>query len=533
MTDFQHPHLTPQMLAQRAVQQGSDRALQHVDGSVLCWNEAYQDALHWADALERLGAIAGKPVVTIFSNSFDAYRSWLGCGWLGAIEAPINTNYKGDWLRHVISNTGAEIVLTEARFAQSVFDIADQLSDVKQCVVFGTLDSVPPSSLPFRVLSAEEFLQSAAVRERAEPSPWDISSLIYTSGTTGRSKAVMVPWRQLQSSLDSGMIPRDRLHETGLYSPYPVFHVTGKAGFYYATVYGNPTVIREAFSPADFWADIRTHAPNGTVLLGPLAQMMLDQPAQPNDADNPLRTVVMAPVIADVDAFRSRFNVDVFTTYNMTEINCPIVSSPAACTGANYKSCGTVRDGVEVRIVDEHDIEVPVNTPGEMIVRGEPWELNAGYWNMPEKTSEAWRNGWFHTGDAFTYDENGNYYFVDRAKDYIRRRGENISSFEVESIVNQYPAIAECGAAAVPAEEGEDEVKIAVVLVPDADFDPAELMGFLATRMPRFAIPRFVEIWDGLPKTEATARIQKAKIRESGVTAKTWDRIKAGVKLPR
>ena len=176
---------------------------------------------------------------------------------------------------------------------------------------------------------------------------------------------------------------------------------------------------------------------------------------------------------------------------------------------------------------------VPVNTPGEMIIRGEPWELNAGYWNMPNETREAWRNGWFHTGDAFTYDEDGNYYFVDRAKDYIRRRGENISSFEVESIVNEYPAIAECGAAAVPAEQGEDEVKIAVVLQPEAEFDPVELIEFLVPRMPRFAIPRYVEIWDELPKTEATARIQKAKIREAGVSADTWDRIEAGVKLPR
>jgi crotonobetaine/carnitine-CoA ligase len=328
------------------------------------------------------------------------------------------------------------------------------------------------------------------------------------------------------------MFPRDRLGDISLYSPYPVFHITGKAGFYYATVFGNPSVIREAFSPSDFWADIRRHEPNGLVLLGPLAQMMLDQPPSADDANNPIRTLVMAPVIPEIDAFCARFDVEVFTTYNMTEINCPIIREDGLCTGANYKSCGKARQGVEVRIVDEHDMQVPAQTPGEMIVRGEPWELNAGYWNMPDQTREAWRNGWFHTGDAFTYDEDGNYYFVDRTKDYIRRRGENISSFEVESIVNEYPAITECGAAAVPAEQGEDEVKIAVVLVPGTEFDPAELIEFLSSRMPRFAIPRYVEIWDALPKTEATARIQKAKIREAGVSADTWDRVQAGVKLP-
>ena len=529
---FHYPELVPQKLAERAAQQGGGTALQHVDGSTLAFDQAYADALRWADALERLGARPGHPVVTVFSNSFDAYRSWLGCGWLGAIEAPVNTNYKGEWLRHVVNNTGAEVVLAEARFSRPLFDIADQLPHVRHCVVFGSLDAAPPS-LPFSVLSEADFLEGAAVRERAEPEPWDISSLIYTSGTTGRSKAVMVPWRQLTSSLESGMIPRDRLPDISLYSPYPVFHITGKAGFYYATVFGNPSVIREAFSPSEFWADIKRHRPNGLVLLGPLAQMILDQPSRPDDADNPIRTLVMAPVIPDVDAFCARFDLEVFTTYNMTEINCPIISAEGPSTGANYRSCGKPREGVEVRIVDEHDMQVPANTPGEMIVRSEPWELNAGYWNMPDKTSEAWRNGWFHTGDAFTYDEDGNYYFVDRAKDYIRRRGENISSFEVESIVNAYPAVAESGAAAVPSEQGEDEVKVAVVLQPGAKLDPRELIEFLVPRMPRFAIPRYVEVWDALPKTEATARIQKAKIRETGVSADTWDRVEAGVKLPR
>ena len=530
--DFEHPHLMPQMLAKRAEKESSSIGLQHVDGSTLCWGEAYSDALCWADALERLGVKRGQPVVTIFSNSFDAYRSWLGCSWLGAIEAPVNTNYIGDWLRHVVNNTQAEVVLTDARFAQPLIDIADQLTHVKSCVVFDDLEGLD-TSVAFKMLSRDEFLQGSTPTEREEPNPWDISSLIYTSGTTGRSKAVMVPWQQLDSSLESGMLPKQKLPDISLYSPYPVFHVTGKAGFYYATKYGNPSVIREAFSPGDFWADIKQHRPNGLILLGPLAQMMLDQPSTPDDADNPIHTVVMAPVIPDVDAFCARFDVEVFTTYNMTEINCPIVRKDESCTSDNYKSCGKVRAGVEVRIVDEHDIEVPANTPGEMIVRGEPWELNAGYWNMPEKTVEAWRNGWFHTGDAFIYDEEGNYYFVDRAKDYIRRRGENISSFEVESIVNGHPAIAESGAVAVPAEQGEDEVKIAVVVQPDTIFKPEELIEYLITRMPRFAIPRFIEIWDELPKTEATARIQKGKIRDAGVTEETWDRVKAGVKLSR
>lgn len=528
---FEHPHLMPQMVAKRA-SDGDDVALKHVDGSVLNWQSAYDDSLRWAGALERHGARIGHPVVTLFANSFDSFRAWQGCGWLRAIEAPVNTNYKGDWLRHVVNNTEAELVLADARYVGPLLDISDQLPHVRKVIIFGEMPQ-PATDLPFELLGSDEFLDGATVRERPEPGPWDVSALIYTSGTTGRSKAVMVPWGQFYSSMESGLFPIDRLEGLRTYSPYPQFHVTGKGGFYNAAAFGGYTVIREAFSSVDYWEDVRAGNANAGILLGPLAHMLLGRDEAADDARNPMEMIVMAPVIPEVDAFCRRFGLEVFTTYNMTEINCPIVRPHERCTSNNFSSCGQVRDGVEVRIVDEHDRQVPPNTPGEMIVRGEPWELNTGYWNMPEKTNEAWRNGWFHTGDAFTYDEDGNYYFVDRAKDYIRRRGENISSFEIEAIVNQHPAITESGAAAVPAAEGEDEVKIAVVLAQNADFDPAELIDFLIPRMPRFAIPRYIEIWESLPKTEATARIQKAKIRESGVSEKTWDRVAAGIVIPR
>ncbi len=529
--NFEHSDLMPQRVAKWAAENADGTALRHVDGSVLSWGDAHEVSLRWASALERAGVERGEPVVTVFVNTFEAFHAWMGCAWLGAIESPINTNYKGDWLRHVVDNTGARVVLAQDRFVGALFDIADQLTNVERVVIFGDRATIP-DSLPFEVLSADEFLSDAKAIDRAEPSPWDVSSLIYTSGTTGRSKAVKVPWGHFKSSLESGFIPVDRLEDMRIYAPFPVFHVTGKGGFYFAAASGQPSVIREAFSVSDYWDDIRDFDANATVLLGPLAHMLMNQPERPDDADNPLRSVALVPVVPNVDEFARRFDVDIFTCYNMTEINCPIIQQHPI-TNENHRSCGQIREGVEVRVVDEYDRQVPPNTPGEMIMRTEPWEINTGYWNMADKTNEAWRNGWFHTGDAFTYDEDGNFYFVDRAKDYIRRRGENISSFEIEALVNTHPAIAESGACAVPADEGEDEVKIAVVVEPGAEFDPAELITFLVPLMPRFAIPRFIEVWDELPKTEATARIQKAKIRDAGVSDKTWDRVSAGVSLPR
>ena len=204
--------------------------------------------------------------------------------------------------------------------------------------------------------------------------------------------------------------------------------------------------------------------------------------------------------------------------------------------GSNWRSCGRPIPGgkIEVAVVDEHDLAVGPNAMGELIFRPcEPWVANLGYWRMPEATAAAWRRGWFHSGDAFKYDDQGNWYFVDRIKDYIRRRGENISSFEVETAVNAHPAVLESAAVAVPADTAEDEVKVLVRPKPGSVVDPADLIRFLIARMPRFAVPRFVEIVDELPKTQATMRVQKAKLREQGVTASTWDRQAAGIELPR
>jgi crotonobetaine/carnitine-CoA ligase len=197
-------------------------------------------------------------------------------------------------------------------------------------------------------------------------------------------------------------------------------------------------------------------------------------------------------------------------------------------------SCGKPRPGYEARIVDEHDYEVGVGEVGELMVRTEqPWWMNAGYWNMPEKTAEAWRNGWFHTGDGFRRDEEGNYYFVDRTKDALRRRGENVSSFEVEAIVNEHPDVAETAAIAADMELGEQEIKICVIRRQGADLTPEALIEFLIPRMPRFMVPRFVEFVDEFPRTEATMRVQKVKLRAEALNDRTWDREAAGIVVPK
>jgi carnitine-CoA ligase len=261
-----------------------------------------------------------------------------------------------------------------------------------------------------------------------------------------------------------------------------------------------------------------------------MTAFLWSQPPQPHDADNPLKRAVMMPVVPHYKEFEARFGLKLTTCYAMTEIG-PVFSAGWDIT--DPMSCGVVRDGFEVRLVDEHDFEVPDGEVGELIVRHrEPWKLNQGYFEMPERTAEAWRNGWFHTGDAFRRDEHGRYYFVDRIKDAIRRRGENISSFEVEALVSAHDGVVECAAIPVPSEWGEDEVKVCVVRA-DARLTAEQLVRDLITTMPRFMVPRYVEFCDSLPKTEATQRVKKLELRAHPLNARTWDRESAGIQVPK
>jgi crotonobetaine/carnitine-CoA ligase len=239
----------------------------------------------------------------------------------------------------------------------------------------------------------------------------------------------------------------------------------------------------------------------------------------------------MLPVIPAFREFAERFGIALRTCFGMTEVGTPFATGWDL---TDPRSCGACRDGFEVRLVDGHDMEVAEGDVGELIVRhDEPWSLCQGYLGMPERTADAWRNGWFHTGDAFRRDGGGNYFFVDRIKDSIRRRGENISSFEIEVLVGAHPEVLQAAAVAVPSEVGEDEVKVCIVPVSGVTINPSALIRDLVASMPGFMVPRYVEIMDALPVTDATLRVRKVELRERGVTDLTWDREAAGIQVPR
>ena len=507
----------PNLLAQRAADRPGAIALQHVEGDHLTWSQLDAENRRWAAALRRIGVAEGDRVVTMFPNSFDAYHAWLGVAHLRAIEVPANTMFMTEMLAYVITNSQAETAVVSQRFVDRLVPIADRLTGLRTVVVPDAEGALP--ELPFEVLDGGSFFDGATAAHDLDPvEPWDISAMVYTSGTTGPSKGVLVPWAELHEFV--GLMPDDTLEPGGAYyAMFPAFHVSGKSSLYITAVFGERLVLREHFSPQHFLDDVRTHGVTLAGLVGPMAQWLMALPATDGDADTPLSKVYMGPIIPQIQDFRSRFGVKVATGFGMTEIGAPLASDGWDVCEAG--SCGRPRTdaypGYELRVVDEHDRPVGPGEVGELIVRARaPWTLNAGYWGMPEKTAEAWRNGWFHTGDGFRYDEEGNFTFVDRMKDAIRRRGENISSFEVEALVNRHPAVQVSAAIGVPDDEAsEDEVKVFVVLDPNAEPVPtlAELHADLATSMPTFMVPRYLELIDGLPQTEGTFRTRKVELR--------------------
>ena len=516
--------ILPHSVAARAREAPEAVALVDVGGRTATYGEFHETNLTWADALRRHGVRAGDTVLTLFPNGFESFFCWLGASWLRAIEVPVNTAYRGRMLDYLVENSEATTFVIAERYLDQLADVpADRLAQLERVLV-PDLSGDPPDLGP-PVIGGDDFLAGASAADDLDgPAHHDIACMIYTSGTTGPSKGVLVPWAELHQF--PAATPADLLGpSSAYYACLPTFHVGGKALVYGTSLAGASAVLREVFSLTDFWDDIRTHGCTTTGLIGVMAQFLMAAPEQDDDADNPLTTIQTAPLFPEIEAFERRFGVQVFTGYGMTEIGAPLYVGPD--DRVDWRSCGRVRDRYQVRLVDEFDEEVPDGEVGELMIRSrEPWELNAGYWRMPEETAAAWRNGWFHTGDGFRRDADGNYFFVDRLKDAMRKGGENISSMEVEGHVREHPAVLEVAAIAAPSEfgHGEDEVKLLVVLHEGQEVSEASLLEALEPTMPKFMFPRYVELVAELPKTP-TARVRKVELREHPLNERTWDRV--------
>jgi len=496
----------------------------------------YGAILEQAEAIGRHllahGALPGDRVIVMGVNSSHFVRSWLGTAVAGLVEVPINTAYERDFLAHQVRTVAARWAVIDDVQAQRFADVAEAASTVEGfwIVDTGCRDEamILLRAAGWQARPWEELLDGGDT-ELPTVSAQQLAAVFFTSGTTGPSKGVAMPHAQMYYFADETRALTRCTPADAWMTVTPLFH--GNAQFmaaYPAMIAGGRIVVRSRFS-ASRWVDqLRESGVTITNMIGVMMDFIWKQAPRTDDADNPLRCVFAAPTAASIlRPMKERFGIEAFVeVFGLTETSAPIMTPygqdrPAGAAGL------AAADFFEVRLVDpETDEEVVVGQIGELVVRPRiPWIVSLGYYNMPDKTAESWRNLWFHTGDALRCDEEGWYYFVDRFKDALRRRGENISSYEIETAVLSHSAIVECAVIGVPAprlEAGEDEVMAYVVAT--EQIEPAELWAWCDARIPAFAVPRFLRFVEELPKTPSQ-RVQKATLRKLGVTEDTHDRI--------
>ncbi|MGQ4808208.1 Crotonobetaine/carnitine--CoA ligase [Candidatus Entotheonellaceae bacterium PAL068K] len=498
-----------------------------------------QSAHRVANALAGLGVQHGDRVLVMVPNSIAFLQAWFGINRLGAMLVPINTAYKGAFLEHVINNAAARLMIIDRAYVPILQAIEAHVPRLETAIIVDAdAAEMPLSSFArLRALPFRELFEQPATPVQVPVSYRDIGAIMYTSGTTGPSKGVLMPHAHLylfgHAKIEAIRLTPDDVY----YCCMPLFHANALfMQVYSSLIVGCPIVLAGSFSASRWLDDIRRSQATVTNTLGVMTEFIYRQPPRPEDRDHRLRVIVAVPVAPEWgEAFQHRFHTRLLEAYGMTEVNIPTYMPYDA--GLRPNSCGKVlTEWFDMRVVDpETDEPLPPNTVGELVVRPKhPWCFMAGYYAMPEKTVEAWRNFWFHTGDAGTYDEAGYFYFMDRIKDCIRRRGENISSYEVEQVLSAHQAVAESAAVAVPSDiaGGEDEVKVCVVVRPGMSVTCEALLDYCQERMPYFAVPRYVEVVQELPKTP-TEKVQKHKLREAGVTLTTWDREAAGYQVRR
>ena len=504
------------------------------EGVTMTYGETLDAAEAVARSLCATGSTYGDRVMILAQNSSQLVLTWFGTAVGGFVEVPINTAYEFDFLAHQIRTAQPTVAIIDDRFTHRFVSIKEDCAGLERFWVIdnGELDTAL-KTLRDAGWAAEPWDDLLTRREAELPEvvARDLGAIFFTSGTTGPSKGVAMSHSQFYfDAVECYNLTRLTSEDTYMVTT-PLFHGNAQwLAAYPALVAGARFVLRGKFS-ASRWIDwVRESGVTVTNFLGVMMDFVWKQPVREDDADNQLRCIFAAPTASSiVDGFRQRFGVEAFVeVFGLTEVSMPILSPygedrPAGAAGL------AVNEWFDIQLVDpETDKEVAIGEVGELVVRSKyPWTLSNGYHGAPEKTLEAWRNLWFHTGDALRRDEEGWYYFVDRYKDALRRRGENISSYEIEQAVLSHPNVLECAVIAVPAtiEAGEDEVMACVVT--DGMIEPVKLYAFCSTKMPSFALPRFIRVLPELPKTPSE-KVQKSELRAAGVTADTFDWEAAG-----
>lgn len=511
-------------LAEQADRLGDRDYLRPVDGPPVPFGAMDRAATRIANGLIAAGVAKGDPVLAMLPNGPGFVALWCGVARAGAVFVPINTAFKGAFLEHIANVTRARVMVAAADHLPTVAASAGRLPHLRRLWVDGDPgDAEPPAGL---VVAPFSELGEAPERPVAVPvAVGDVGAILFTSGTSGPSKGPLLPHGHLRLN---GQVYGEVLRigpDDVLYTCLPLFHANALLlGAYGALMWGIPLVLAPRFSASGWLGDIRRHGVTVTNLLGTMMSFLMKQPPGDVDRDHGLRAVAAVPLVpALAQPFQTRFGAKPVELYGTTEINCPFYMPLDAPLRAG--SCGRlVEDWFDVRIADPAtDEPVPAGQVGELLVRPRrAGTFLQGYAGMPDATVAAFRNLWFHTGDAFRVDAEGWYGFVDRLRDCIRRRGENVSSWEIEQALIQHEDVLEAAVVGVPSDigDGEEDILACLVARPGRAIDAATIWAFCAARLPRFAVPRYLRVLPALPRT-ATEKVRKEVLRGDGIADAT------------
>jgi carnitine-CoA ligase len=504
----------PAVLDLRA-EQFPDRVMMSIAGTDVTFAQMRERSCAAANLLTDLGVRRGDTVALFTGTCPEWVYFWLGAARIGAVTAAVNAANKGEFLAHALRLSRAKVVIADA-------ERADRVERVERVLVVGD--------------SLSETLKKASTAVPTRPAePDDVGVLFFTSGTTGPSKAVATTWHYLFRVAATAASAWDFNAGEALWSAMPLFHLSAAPIVLAPMLVGGTSVLAAAFHPGEVWDDVRACGAVGFVGAGAMVSMLWNQPPDSRDAELPLRFISAAPIAADVyRAIEERYNCGIVTMYGLTEA-FPIAVKAVSDDGVPGTS-GTINPAFEVRIVDENGRVVPSGLAGEIICRPRfPNVMSKGYVSAASSEPHIHVDAhpeWFHTGDLGSLDEDGHLTYVDRVKDSLRRRGENVSSVEIETTVMGHPAVLEAAALGVPSELGEDDILVVVTLAPGATLDHADLLDFCAARMPYFCVPRYLEVLDEIPKN-VIGRIRKDILRDRGLGEGAWDREAHGYMLTR
>jgi len=512
-----------------------DKPFIYFEGKQITYRQMDEMSNRVANGLAKLGVKQKENVAIYMDNCPEFITTWFALSKLGAVEVPINTAHKGNLLEYFINYSDARVIVISSNLAPNLVDVIDNLKYVEKVVVIG--GSEGDKIARCQVIPFSDLLKAPSIEPEVEVSYKDIMAILFTSGTTGPSKGVMLTHNQacfVAFRIQQALYPGKKLGELSdevLYVWAPLSHVSSQfSGVVNCLIMGATMVLTRDFSAKNFWSDINRYKCTVSGVFEAVMNILSFAPPSPDDSKNTLRAMTTSHVPPEIhEPFEKRFGLKLINIFGSTEADATITST---YDDIRVGSCGKPRGYFEARLVDAEDQKVPTGKVGELVFRPrQPHIIFEGYYKMPEKTLEVFKNLWWHTGDLAYQDQDGYFFFVGREKDMIRRGGENISAMEVERVIQSYPGVRECAAVATPSATFGEEVKVVIVTEANKKIDLKDLVNFCDERMAHFMVPRYYEFVESIPRTDASQRPIKGMIKD--ITDATIDRLKAGIKTKR